>query len=72
MERKQFEKVSQEFARYANKVVMYKSCAKSVAQFGILKGIGFGANKECFIIVQFGAAHAIHFKDVELPGKRQD
>ena len=46
MERKQFEKVSQELARYAN--------------------------KECFIIVQFGAAHAIHFKDVELPGKRQD
>lgn len=76
MKRNQFVKVAQEFAQYVNKVVKYKSfipsANKSVVKFGILKGIGVDANKECFIIAHFGAAYAIHFKDVELSDKKHD
>lgn len=70
MNRNQFVKVLQNFAQHANKAVRYKSyvpsACKEVEKIGVLKGIGTGSYRECFIIASLGTTYAIHFNDVEL------
>ena len=70
MDKNQFVNIVHDLALYVNKAVRYKSyipsARKVVEKVGILKGIGTGSNKECFIIASLGATYAIHFSDVEL------
>lgn len=70
MNRNKFVKILHDFAQHANKAVRYKSYiskrTQGVEKVGILRGIGTGSDKECFIIARLGATYAIHFSDVEL------
>ena len=70
MNRNKFVNIVHDFAQHANKAVIYKSyipsARKVVEKVGILRGIGTGSDKECFIIARLGATYAIHFSDVEL------
>lgn len=70
MNRNKFVKILHDFAQHANKAVRYKSYiskrTQGVEKVGILRGIGTGSDKECFIIARLGATNAIHFSDVEL------
>lgn len=68
MTREQFVNVAQEFWKHANMCVVFKkyipSADKTIECVGILKGVGMGANKDCFIIAQNGVSLAINFADV--------
>lgn len=70
MDKSQFVNIVHDLALYVNKAVRYKSyipsARKVVEKVGILRGIGTGSDKECFIIARLGATYAIHFSDVEL------
>ena len=72
MTTKQFEKLQERFALYANKETSYKvstpySNGKKVEKKACLMGIGVNANQGRIILASCGFSYAIPFEDVKLP-----
>lgn len=72
MTTKQFEKLQERFALYANKETSYKSSSpysngKKVEKKAYLMGIGVNSNQGRVILVSCGSSYAIPFEDVKLP-----
>ena len=72
MTTKQFEKLQERFALYANKEASYKSSTpysggKKVEKKACLMGIGVNSNLGKVILASCGSSYAIPFEDVKLP-----
>ena len=70
MTQKQFEKLQERFALYANKETSYRSSlpnGKNTEHTACLMGIGVGANQGRIILASLGYSYAIPFGDVKLP-----
>ena len=72
MTTKQFEKLQEGFALYANKEASYKSSTpysngKKVEKKACLMGIGVNSNQGKIILASMGYSYAIPFEDVTLP-----
>lgn len=72
MTTKQFERLQQSFALYANMETSYKSSVpysggKKVEKKACLMGIGVNSNLGKVILASCGFSYAVPFKDVKLP-----
>lgn len=72
MTTKQFEKLQERFALYANKETSYKSSnpyfgGKKVEKKACLMGVGVNSNLGKIILASCGSSYAIPFEDVKLP-----
>ena len=80
MTRKQYERMATDFSQFAQMTVPYRVLnpnkdnpahksygEKYITYFGMLWGVGIGANTESFIIAKDGHTYAIHFKHITWP-----